>query len=99
MDLRDLRAFVAIADDMNFTTAAAKLGTTQPSLSRRILELEGEIGLPLFVRHARGATLTVAGHRLVFHARDVQKTVERFIRVAHRVRRHRPRGPASPRTR
>ena len=86
MDLQDLQAFLTIADELKFTTAAVKLGTTQPSLSRRILEFEGEIGLPLFVRHGRGARLTAEGYRLVNHARDVQNSVERFLKIAHKVR-------------
>ena len=47
MELRHLRYFVAVAEDLNFTKAAAKLNLAQPSLTRQIHNLEAEIGVRL----------------------------------------------------
>ncbi|MDM2933123.1 DNA-binding transcriptional regulator HcaR [Citrobacter sp. Cu233] len=61
MELRHLRYFVAVAQALNFTRAAEKLHTSQPSLSSQIRDLETYVGVPLLVRDKRKVALTAAG--------------------------------------
>ncbi|MEY2489719.1 MAG: LysR family transcriptional regulator, hca operon transcriptional activator [Verrucomicrobiota bacterium] len=86
MELRHLRYFVAVADAGSLTVAAArKLHTSQPSLSRQIRDLEGEVGAQLLVRGARGIKLTPAGRAFLDHARVALAQVEAAAGAAHRV--------------
>jgi LysR family hydrogen peroxide-inducible transcriptional activator len=71
MDLRHIRAFLAVADTGNFTRAAANLRLAQPSLSQQILNLEQSLGQPLFHRMGRRSSLTAAGERFLSPARAV----------------------------
>ncbi|CAG4909476.1 LysR family transcriptional regulator [Paraburkholderia gardini] len=64
MDLRQLRYFIAVAEEQNFSRAAERLHMTQPPLSRQMQLLEEEIGVPLFVRGARPLKMTEAGQIL-----------------------------------
>ncbi|MEU6666153.1 LysR family transcriptional regulator [Streptomyces sp. NPDC046727] len=71
IDPRLLRAFVAVAEELHFTRAAARLYVAQQALSRDVRRLERELGAELFVRTTRQVTLTPDGERLLPHARRV----------------------------
>ena len=71
MDLRDLRYFLAIAQNGSVSRAAEQLHLSQPALSEQIRKLEDELGAPLFARTSRGVHLTDAGEALLPHARTV----------------------------
>ncbi|QKV94662.1 LysR family transcriptional regulator [Streptomyces sp. NA02950] len=68
---RLLRAFAAVADELHFTRAAARLYVAQQALSRDIRRLERELGAELFVRTTRQVALTAEGERLLPYARRV----------------------------
>ncbi|WP_179296490.1 MULTISPECIES: LysR substrate-binding domain-containing protein [unclassified Mesorhizobium] len=85
VELRHLRAFIAVAEDKNFRRAADRLNIAQPALSRTIRDLEGLLGVRLFDRTTRMVTMTAAGIAFLPEARDVLEHVAAAIRVAHRV--------------
>ena len=76
MELRQLRYFVGVAEELNFTRAARKLRISQPPLSLQIRQLEEELGTPLLRRLHRGVELTDAGKLLLEQARIILKQVE-----------------------
>jgi DNA-binding transcriptional LysR family regulator len=71
MELHQLRAFLAVAEELHFGRAAERLHMAQPPLSRTIQQLERELGTRLFDRTTRTVRLTAAGEALVTPARDV----------------------------
>src|ERR1700745_317978 len=79
MELRHLRYFVAVAEALNFTKAAAQLRVAQPALSRRVQDLEDEIGVDLLKRSPRGVALTAEGHLSLEKPRPLLKLADESI--------------------
>lgn len=82
MELRHLRYFVAAAEEMNISRAAARLRVSQPPLSRQIRDLEQEIGIDLFDRGQRHLKLTPAGAYFLPEARKILAHATRAARLA-----------------
>lgn len=87
MELRHLRYFITVAEELNFTRAAKRLGMEQPPLSQQIRHLEEEVGTPLFQRLPRGVALTGAGGSFLLDARDILERVRLATEHAQRVAR------------
>jgi LysR family transcriptional regulator, transcription activator of glutamate synthase operon len=76
MDVDRLRAFVAVARSRRFVRAAQAVGVSQPSLSRRVQQLEQDVGAKLVVRTPGGVVLTSAGERFLPHAERALASVD-----------------------
>lgn len=87
MDWTLARTFAAVAGEGSLSAAAARLGLTQPTVSRQIAALEEAIGAPLFVRHGRGVRLTPRGEELLEAARPMEDAIAAFERAAAGARR------------
>lgn len=87
MELRHLRAFLAVAEELHFTRAAARLGLSPPSLSAQIRLLETQLGVLLFHRTQRRVALSRAGELLVPEARAMLDSEARLQRLADRAAR------------
>lgn len=88
---RDLRYFVAVAEELNFTRAAERLFISQPALSKRIRMLEGQLGADLFHRDRRAARLTAVGEALLPYARRMLalwQVTEEAVEEAKAAERH-----------
>jgi DNA-binding transcriptional LysR family regulator len=83
-ELRHLRYFVALAEELHFGRASRRVRIAQPSLSRQIRNLETEIGAGLFTRNRRGVSLTDAGSELLGHARNILGRVGDAVEGARR---------------
>ena len=79
--LRQFRYFVALAEGGSVASASRMLSIAQSALTKSLLELEGEIGSPLFVRSPKGMTLTPQGHRFLVGARKVIGSVADALRL------------------
>ena len=82
IELRHLRYFVAVAQELSFTRAAAKLRTAQPSLSQQIRRLESAVGVKLLDRTRHHVALTNAGRIFLRQANDILGRVEHARRLA-----------------
>lgn len=82
MDVDALKTFAAVARAAGITKAALELHTVQSNVTAKIKQLEEELGLPLFVRHSRGMTLTSAGSQLLPYASRVMNLLSEARRAA-----------------
>ena len=87
MELRHLRYFVAVAEELHFRRAAERLHMSQPPLTQQIRQLEEEVGATLLLRNQRKVELTAAGAAFLVRAREILDAVEDAARQARRVQR------------
>jgi DNA-binding transcriptional LysR family regulator len=80
LDIRSLRYFIAVAEELHFTRAAARLFVAQQALSRDIRSLERRLATPLFVRTTRRVSLTPEGERLLARARELVALHDQTLR-------------------
>jgi DNA-binding transcriptional LysR family regulator len=85
LDLRLLRHFVAVAEELHFTRAAARLYVTEQVLSRDIRRLEEQLRLTLFTRTTRRVALTPEGQRLLVRARELLALHDRTVLEMHEI--------------
>lgn len=85
MELRQLRYFVAVADELHFARAAARLLIAAPSLSQQIKALERSLSVTLFERSSTGVSLTPAGERLLPLAKGALDAADEVLNTAHRI--------------
>jgi DNA-binding transcriptional LysR family regulator len=81
MEIRRLRYFIAVAEELSFRRAAERLHIAQPPLSRQIHQLEDRLGVALFRRLRSGVALTEAGEAFLPEARDVLVRVDKALNV------------------
>ncbi len=82
LNLKQLEAFVWVADLQSFRRAADRLNTTQPNISARIARLEAVLGVTLMTRDAGSVRLTAKGQELLRHARQVLDSMDAFVAAA-----------------
>ncbi|MEZ0602503.1 LysR substrate-binding domain-containing protein [Paraburkholderia sp. IW21] len=85
MDIRQLRYFIAVAEEGNFSRAAERLHMSQPPLSQQIKALEDSLGVTLFMRGRLGARLTRAGEALLVRARSIVNDCDSVEKLVRRV--------------
>lgn len=79
MELRHLRCFLAVAEELHFARAAEKLHIEQSPLSRTVKELEEELGVQLFIRTSRSTRLALAGRLFLKHVPRVFTALEQAL--------------------
>jgi DNA-binding transcriptional LysR family regulator len=87
MEYRQLKFFVAVAEELHFTRASARLRIAQPHLSQEIRRLEREIGADLFARTKRSVALTPAGHMFLRHVRALLDSTVDAVHATQRASR------------
>jgi DNA-binding transcriptional LysR family regulator len=84
MELRHLKYFVAVAEELNFARAAHRVHIAQPSLTKQIQQLEQELGFPLFYRTKKKVELLDTGHVLLEEAQRLLRQAEKAIQSTQR---------------
>ncbi len=84
VELRQLRFLIAVAETGSIGAAARQLWMTQPAVTTALRNLERDVGVPLLVRHRKGADLTPAGAAFLVHARGVLDELDEATRAARR---------------
>lgn len=84
MELRHLRSFKAVAEELHFSRAAARLHVAQPALSRTIADLEAEMDVRLVDRNSRGVALTAAGELFLGRVRELLAEADSAVHAAKR---------------
>lgn len=81
VDAKDIRTFIAVAEELHFGRAAERLHMAQPPVSRTIRALEDELGVSLFKRDTRNVQLTNAGQEFVQPAKDIIEAFRRAVQI------------------
>ncbi|WP_248925082.1 LysR family transcriptional regulator [Paenibacillus hamazuiensis] len=89
MELRQLKTFMAVCEEMHFTRAAEKLGISQPTLSQQIRAMEEELDVPLFDRVGKKIVLTQAGRLLHEHGLQIVRQLDNALDAIAELRDHR----------
>jgi DNA-binding transcriptional LysR family regulator len=87
IELRQLEYFIAVAEELHFGRAAARVHVTQPALSEQVRQMEESIGVPLLMRTTRSVRLTGPGRLFLMHARLIlQQAIAcvELTRLAHK---------------
>lgn len=82
LEIRSLRAFVTVAEELHFGRAARRLAISQPTLTQQIQHLEKQVGKPLFLRSNRMVLISEHGRRLLDHARALVTKADSFLQLA-----------------
>ncbi len=85
MELRHLKNFIAVAEELSIGRAALRLHISQPPLTRQIQQLEADVGAQLLLRTPRGVELTDAGRAFVAEARNILALAEQATERAHKI--------------
>jgi len=85
MELRHLRCFAAVAEELNFTRAAKRLHTAQPWLSQQIIQLEESVGTKLLERSKHEVKLTAAGRVFLRDCREILQKVDQAVELAVKI--------------